>query len=726
MSFDEIWERLNEYQRCAVEDDSRACVVNANVGSGKTTVLIAKILYLHEKKHVPVGNMTVLTFTNKAAGEIRDRLLSAEPGLSARELDGFGTFHSVAMNCLKNRLPIEELGFTKDFMIMDPEEEVQLALRIAKDRKYNIKYKNRLKKRLEQEYDAYCQGKETSRCGDDLFLLFQALKEEKRRLDKMTFSDLIETAAELFSQEKHSCENNKPDWIIVDEVQDSDRKQVELIRAMMGEHTRLFAVGDPNQLIYSWRGGTDTMLFYLKNQFQAKELTLSINYRSSAVILEAAGRFLQFGSRVTGEKGGGDPILIRNHYDAFQEARYLAQRIRSLHENGLSYGEIAVFYRLQSQSELLEKVLGKENIPFTVTVKKTLSDVPVLSWFLKVLQFSCCPNDLYAAEAALTHPMYGEGHSAAKVRQLLAQKEPGKSALYDKMCSFSADFSKYHSSMPKPEEVYDYFPLDFNLKPNRESFGEDRQMIVELCRRLISYCQENQLDFVEGTRQFLNSSALYGIQILKEDIEPSQDKVRLMTLHASKGLEFSYVFIIGVNQGLIPLRGKSYEEEEEERRLFFVGMTRARDHLELSYYTSPGIPGTAGGPGRYLQMIPEHLTDWKERRNAQDRQANLQQLRKAVREERISSRGDIECGEQGSQEIQETEQMEQKIAQETSGLTQGTPKTTYVRHKKYGIGRIEKETELTVEVCFEKYGTKEFMKAFGELEFIDDKKVEKE
>lgn len=702
MFYEEQWNRLNEYQRAAVEDDSPACVVKANVGSGKTTVLIAKILYLHRKKQVPFKNMAVLTFTNKAAGEIKERLLALEPELPEDELAGFGTFHSVAMNYLKTKLDIEKLGWTKGFMVMEPEEELELALQLAKAGKLKIKYKNRLKKRLEQEYPAFLQGNESSRYQDDLFLLFRLLGEEKRSQNKMSFSDLIDVCTKLFTEEVQ-----KPDWIIIDEVQDSDRRQIEFITALRGGHTKLFAVGDPNQLIYSWRGSVETMFYYLKNQFQAKELSLPVNYRSSATILEAAGRFLQYGSVVEGKRENGDKILVRNHYDAFSEAQYLSVRIKQLHEEGMEYGEIAIFYRLQNQSDIIEKVFRKQNIPYTVSLKKTLKDIPVLDWFVKVLHFSCSREDCYAAEFVLSHPLYGEGVGEKKVRDILAEEKQGESMLYDRMRSFSSTFcdsvlgsEKEVLKLPETEDIFEYFQLDRYLKPNAASYEEDRKTILQFCKRLVGYCKENKKGFLSGVSQFLNSSALYGIQILREDENPEKDKVRLMTLHASKGLEFAYVFIIGVNQGLIPLAGKGFEEEEE-RRLFFVGMTRAKEHLELSYYTNPGQPRTLGGPGRYLDRIPEHLVEWQSRQSPKEKQANLHKLRKAV---------------QMMQEREEAGQDEVSAVRKEKAA--GGIKGQRVRHSKYGEGILVSETELVYEAEFKNYGKKEFLKSFGELEIL--------
>lgn len=398
MELEAAW--LNEYQTAAVEDESKACLVKANVGSGKTTVLVAKVLYLHYKKQIPYEKMVVLTFTNKAADEIRERLAAADtamPGsgdmqVGAAALSGFGTFHSVALRLLRDCLPVERLGYRRDFTVIEPEEETDIAEGLIAEHKLKVKYKNRLRKRLEQEKKSWLQGRETSRYRDDLFRLFALLEEEKIRQNKFSFADLIDVSIRLL---KEADAGSHPDWIIVDEVQDSDRQQLAFLSALMGEHTHLFAVGDPNQVIYSWRGSEDNIFFLLSHQFHARELTLPVNYRSSDIILEAARCFQQGGERLAGTRGAGERIHVRNHYDPFAEAEYLADRIAGLHEKGAAWREIVVFYRLQNQSELLEKVFERYGIPFSVSVKKTVADLPALSWFVKVLRFSCNTQDSF-------------------------------------------------------------------------------------------------------------------------------------------------------------------------------------------------------------------------------------------------------------------------------------------------------------------------------------------
>lgn len=696
--------RLNEYQKTAVLDESPACVVNANVGSGKTTVLIGKILYLHLDRNVPLEKMTVLTFTNKAADEIVERLRKIKPDIAPDQVQGFGTFHSVALRMLKNSLPVEEAGWTKEFTVMDPDEETDLAMKIIQEHGLKVKYKNRLKKRLEQEYQNWLAGKAESRYRDDLYRLYPLLAEEKKRQNKMSFADLLRVSTELLRlknaepggehSEEDSDRSSGPAWILVDEVQDSDAMQIEFLEAMResgkGEPAKIFAVGDPNQVIYSWRGTGNNMFYLIKHRFGAKELTLPVNYRSNASILAAANRFLQFGNRIQGTREEGQRITVRNHYDPFQEAEYLAEKIQTLHRNGKSYREIAVFYRLQSQSGILEKVFDRYGIPYELSVKKTLKDIPVLNWLVKVLRASVNPADMQTKEAVLADPQYGD------------------ESICRRMTEFSEDAGK--SSGLSAEELFVYFGLREALHPSSAGYQEDERIVMDFLEKMCASCNketENGAgDFNSAVREFVNSSALYGMKTEpdEKDREASPDKVNLMTLHASKGLEFDTVFIIGVNQGMIPLRCKDFEQEDEERRLFFVGITRAENNLELSWYTNPGEPGAVGEPSRYLRMIPEQLLNREgsgktesersgESEGRDGRKSDLHQLRKQVQEQIRLKRESVQKKEK-------------------------EPKVIRVRHRKYGEGILISEDDMMIEAEFRGYGRKKFLKAFGEVEVL--------
>ena len=367
---------IKEIRRDTVSGRQMNRLLQGDVGSGKTTVLITKVMYLHYEKQIPYEQMVVLTFTNKAADEIKERLHALEPEITEEQLWGFGTFHSVCLTMLKKMLPVENLGYTKEFMVMDPDEEFEMAEQLILTYQLKIKYKNRLKKRLEQKNSKY---------QDDIEKLKALLKEEKRRQDKMTFDELLDNTCKLVKMSAEIEEVSKKNanlqdnentgmqdisWIIVDEVQDSDEKQLELIDCLKKTQTCFFAVGDPNQVIYSWRGSAFHIFYQLKTKYQATELTLPVNYRSSSEILAVARCFMQQGDTLQGGRENGDKIQIRNMYDPFQEADYLAGRIRDLHASGLPYREMAIFYRLQNQSEIFEHVFEKEGIPFEVSLKR--------------------------------------------------------------------------------------------------------------------------------------------------------------------------------------------------------------------------------------------------------------------------------------------------------------------------------------------------------------------
>ena len=707
-------QRLNEYQKAAVFDESNACLVNANVGSGKTTVLITKVMYLHYEKQIPYEKMVVLTFTNKAADEIKERLYALEPEIAEEQLWGFGTFHSVCLTMLKKMLPVENLGYTKEFMVMDPDEELEMAEQLILTYQLKIKYKNRLKKRLEQKSSKY---------QDDIEKLKALLKEEKRRQDKMTFDELLENTCNLVKMSEQKMDDIS--WIIVDEVQDSDEKQLELIDCLKKPQTCFFAVGDPNQVIYSWRGSAFHIFYQLKTKYQATELTLPVNYRSSSEILAVARCFMQQGGTLQGGRESGDKIQIRNMYDPFQEADYLAGRIRELHASGLPYREMAIFYRLQNQSEIFEHVFEKEGIPFEVSLKKTVKDIPVLDWLIRVLRFSVNPKDKNSGIVALADKRYGLGMSvkeAEKTINILSETRKTQTEILKSenaksgsdICEKMLEFSKVYASkqVALPEDLWSYFSLENHLHPTTASYVEDRTYVMDFFTRMITYQKEQQKNVVEGFSEFLNMASLYGTNILKKEIHNENDTVKLMTLHASKGLEFSHVFITGVNYGLIPLQTKSFEEEEEEQRLFFVGITRAKEHLELSYYTSPGQYRAAPGPSRYLRMIPGNLVEGQEK-DKESSATHLQDLKRQILAERGEHRELQEAGKisGGKNPSANTGTKNISVGNETV-----TTEKRRVRHPKYGTGSVVREDDMMLTVDFDDYGEKELMKMFSGLE----------
>ena len=429
-----------------------------------------------------------------------------------------------------------------------------------------------------------------------------------------------------------------------------------------------------------------------------------------------------------GGRESGDKIQIRNMYDPFQEADYLAGTIRELHASGLPYREIAVFYRLQNQSEIFEHVFEKEGIPFEVSLKKTVKDIPVLDWLIKVLRFSVNPKDKSSGIAVLADKRYGLGMSVKEAEKAIdslcetrkmqietpqSEKKKIKSDIRKQMRGFSQAY--FNAQSTTAENLWSYFSLENHLHPTTASYVEDRTCVMDFLERMTIYQKEQQKNVVEGFSEFLNMASLYGTNILKKEIHNENDTVKLMTLHASKGLEFSHVFITGVNYGLIPLQTKSFEEEEEEQRLFFVGITRAKEHLELSYYTSPGQYRAAPGPSRYLRMIPGNLIEGQEKER-ESSATHLQDLKRQILAERANQSEHIELQEAGKISGEKNPSANTGTKNISVGNEAVTTQKRRVRHPKYGTGSVVREDDMMITVDFDDYGEKELMKMFGGLE----------
>ncbi|MDF2533674.1 MAG: UvrD/REP helicase, partial [Clostridia bacterium] len=549
--------KLNEYQKAVVLDNSKALMVNAHVGSGKTTVLINKIMYLHFVKGVALQSMSVLTFTNKAAQEIKDRVKKLNSSLEVSEgnnllqdedMKFFGTFHSVARTLLSKVLPIEDLGFTKDFSVVDPEEALELYDRVINENKFTVKYRNKLHKRLEklkQGNMLYANMKHD----DDLQEFYDALKKAKIKSNVMEFDDLMEYSVQLLQQNSYH-----PEWVIIDEYQDCDKVQQAFIDALYKESAKLFAVGDPNQIIYSWRGSSQSPFEDFRTRYNAKELTLPINYRSTANILNAAKSLLDNGSGLVGIRDAGQPIVIKKHYNTFNEAIYLSEIIPKLVDNGLQYNDIAIFYRKQKQAEVFREVFDNKNIPYEVSVRKTLRDIPVLFWLVRLLKAAINSFDKDSLRYILRENRYGLAMTDKQINKLFDEKsEPSMEAanLIIKVKNF-ADWCRNKDKIG-PEELFEYFDMSLYLTPTSISFKEDSLLVLNYLKEVLKYIEFRGSTVLDGIKDFMNTSALYGSQILYEAVHREQNSVKLMTLHSSKGLEFSHVYISGANLGNIPM-----------------------------------------------------------------------------------------------------------------------------------------------------------------------------
>ncbi|MER2127947.1 ATP-dependent helicase [Solibacillus sp.] len=671
---------LNPYQEKAVYDDSSVLLLNAHVGSGKTMVLVSKVIYLANIKKIPLNKMVVLTFTNKAANEIKERLVSVDPTIKDEDMPYFGTFHSIAAKLLTNNLPIEELGYKKGYTIMDTDELLETASRLIFENHLNIKFKNKLYSRIE----AVRSGKNSfgnMRQVDDIEKLWDLLVKEKLQQNKMDFNDLIENAITLLNKYPFQFE-----WIIIDEFQDSNHQQMDLISVLTTQHTKLFAVGDPNQIIYTWRGSQKDLFERFKLTYNAQEMTLPLNYRSTTTILDVAKAFLLNENELTGNRGLGSEVIIKNHYNSFNEAIYIAEKIKALYESGVPYKEIAILYRLQKQASPIEDVFIKEEIPYETSQKKTLKDIPVLYWFVGLLKASVNLDDKNNLYAVLKNQVFGESLTISQIRNILQADSEEQSILFEKIKGFQSWV--YEHSVRDANALYGYFNLDAFISPTSSDYEENKSYITDLLMNINMHIEIIGLSLLEGLIEYLNSSALFGMHIIKDYIHLEENSVKLMTLHSCKGLEFKYVFIIGVNNGLLPFSKKDKDEYDEEKRLFYVGLTRAKDQLELSYYTNPDHYNTQSGPSEFITCLPEHLIVGDVNGN-KSMDVDLIAMKRTIVENEKSIR---------------------------STSTQIPVRKAI--HEKFGEGIIEKEEGDSITIVFEGYGSMTFSKTFTKLEYV--------
>ena len=388
---------LDNAQLAAVLSDEVSLLVRAPVGSGKTTVLVHKVLYLHFVLGVPLRELAVLTFTNRAAAEIRGRIAAlSNQVLSDEDFWLTGTFHGIARALLARVLPIEQLGFRRDFTVLDEEQREEIFDALIRTKRLRVGRRNTLRQRLRQVVDSPAAP------SGDLARLAQLFIEEKKRRNAMDFDDLIDHATALLpapdgcATPADSSDKGSPDpahmsallspprWLIVDELQDCEPRELALLARLRSAGTGFFAVGDPYQAIYGWRGSDPALFAQAEATFSCSPAVLPRNYRSTRTIVDSARAVLGFqpgrpSGTLSAARSFGERLVVRRHHDPVSEALYLAERITRLHESGIPYGELAILFRLRAQAEPLRAALTARNIPCSEPAEEAGEAVQLLT-----------------------------------------------------------------------------------------------------------------------------------------------------------------------------------------------------------------------------------------------------------------------------------------------------------------------------------------------------------
>ena len=591
-------EELNERQREAVLYNDGPLLIIAGAGAGKTKTLTTKIAYLIEKKNVAPENILAITFTNKAAKEMKDRLFKTI-GQTAKYLQ-VSTFHSFGLKLLRENY--DALGYDKNFVIMDSDDSLTVVKKIIKDIGYDPKIYN---PRAIRNKISSCKNEMTSPeayekyAASDFEKVVQEVyaKYEKKlqRNNSVDFDDLLLLPIELFKKNPDILNKYQDlyQYILIDEYQDTNEAQYILTKMLSAKNRKITCVGDDSQSIYSFRGANyKNILNFEKDYKDAKTILLEQNYRSTSNILDAANQVIK-NNKMRKDKnlwtsiGIGEKIKYYRAYNERDEAQYVIRKIKELTNRNVEYKDIAVLYRTNAQSRVLEEEMLKENLPYRVIgsfyfySRKEIKD---LIAYLRLIHNS---KDNVSLLRVINTPKRGIGLKT--IENLTIQADAMGVSIYEAISSGKE--LEFKNLIEKLKEMSKDLTLTELIDKVLEASGMKKELedekTLEAEVRL-----ENLEEFKSITKTFEEREGLISLEdflleiSLISDVEEYKDdpnRISLMTVHSVKGLEFDHVFVVGMEEGIFPHINSLMDnsELEEERRLCYVAITRAKDDLHL-------------------------------------------------------------------------------------------------------------------------------------------------
>lgn len=624
---------LNSEQQRAVDTIDGPVLIIAGAGSGKTRVITHRILNLI-KKGVEPRSILAITFTNKAAKEMRDRighLLQSDSDLnrpvSFTEKPFVSTFHALGVHIIKENAGT--LGLTRHFTIYDRSDSKRAVKEAMEQCSINPKefdpgvFLNKISRakgdnmtRLEYSDRAHDHFEEMT---SQVWEKYDAIIAKDKAVD---FDDLLLKTARLLRENKMAREHYQSLWkyIHIDEYQDTNKVQYEIASILSASHKNICVVGDVDQNIYSWRGATiENIMNFEKDYPHATTITLEMNYRSTKTILEAANAVIEKNTvrrkkTLKTDSDYGEKISMLVSYTEADEARTVADIVRDITEKGNSPKEIAVLYRANFQSRVLEESFIKKNIPYQL-VGTRFFDRKEIRDVLSYIRASLNRDSSADVARIINVPARGIGKvTLAKI--LAGQQDTLPPAMKVKLSSFwkLLDDIKIEVTTKKTSESVKFVIQESGIEHMlRQGDGEDEERLLNVQELVSVATQYDEMEPEAGIEALLSNASLATDQ---DELEKPQDTVKLMTVHAAKGLEFDYVFIVGLEENLFPFKHAddgemSKSEEEEERRLFYVAITRARKKLYLSYAMLRTIFGNqrVNNPSEFLGDIDEKLTE---------------------------------------------------------------------------------------------------------------------
>ena len=713
---DKILQKLNKQQQQAARLEKGPVLVLAGAGSGKTRVLTHRVAYLIARGVNPALILAV-TFTNKAANEMKERVQKLIPrNQMTGPLPTLGTFHSICARLLRQEIKV--LGFKSDFVIYDDDDRLK-AIKVTMDR-LSIPT-NQINPRLVKtlissaknelmdpvEYEKHTET-DIHRLVTTIYQEYQKLLQENQAQD---FDDLIMTTVKLFEKHPAILEKYQRRFqhILVDEYQDTNRAQYVLLNLLAKRYGNLFVVGDDWQSIYGWRGANvANILNFEKDYAGTRVIKLERNYRSTQNILDVAHEIInknyqQKQKKLWTKKSAGDKAEIFEAQDERDEGNYVVNKIEEMTtgKSSYSYNDFVILYRTNAQSRALEEVFLRRNIPYKIIggvrfyERREVKDVLA---HLKVLHN---PYDSISLQRIINVPTRGAGKVTLQHLDALTQQNGGNGLEAVKMLADEkgnkklADFYRVmKTAQEKPAELsladlidqvvektgYKDFVLDGTIE------GESRWDNIQELKSVA-----NNFDDVVGEERL--SSFLEEISLLADtdEIDERAEAVTLMTIHSAKGLEYPVVFITGLEENIFPHSRSMLEpaELEEERRLCYVGMTRAQEKLYLTYAQSRSLFGNiqTNPPSRFLEDIPESLID---------------QVNKKTSGLSFGDTADV--GE--AEYVSEYEDIDLAIGDK-------------VVHPQFGVGKVKGIEDNVLRVAFARAGVKTLIKEYAQLQKVE-------
>ncbi|MCZ6634147.1 MAG: UvrD-helicase domain-containing protein [bacterium] len=640
-----ILDGLNESQLEAVRTVEGPLLILAGAGSGKTRVLTRRIAFLAAEQNVLVDRILAMTFTNKAAGEMRERV----EDLLERSCRGMwiGTFHSLCARILRSEA--ESVGLQQNFSIYDTTDQMALLRRVVRDQEMSEKQypPRQIRARISREKNrmvdvAMFSQRASTYYEQEIARVYRQYQDALRQNNAVDFDDLLVTTVRLFQNHPEVLEKyqNQFDYLLIDEYQDTNRPQYLFAQYLAEKHKNICVVGDDDQSIYAWRGADlRNILDFEQDYPSTKVIRLEQNYRSTQIILEASNAVIRHnlgrkGKELWTERVSGDPIRLKRCQDEREEARWVSGAMQDLKQSGkYRYQNMGVLYRTNAQSRALEDGMRRAGIPYDIVGDVRFYERKEVKDILAYLKLVANPRDSVSFSRIINTPRRGIGDTSVSrlddfamreglspyaalahleaVETIPARAKKMMATFYEMVEAFRAEMGQLRADQLAEKIVSETGYLE---EVNKLAPGE-----AESRRNHIQELLTDMEVFVEQSEDVSLEAYLRNVSLVT-DVDQwaaDADRVTLMTLHSAKGLEFPLVFICGLEDGLFPIirpgeDGVAEEEAmEEERRLFYVGITRAQDRLFLSYAALRRRYGgtSSSSVSRFVGEIPEDLID---------------------------------------------------------------------------------------------------------------------